>query len=67
MTTPLTDDEQRAFFELLQRVCEHHIDHFLLMKMDTTDGPCFININFLPAGDPEVYVQVGPDVRLANQ
>lgn len=67
MTTHLTDDEQREFFELLRRVCENHVDHFLAMKTDTSDGPCFILISFLPQGDPDFYVPITPDLRLANQ
>jgi hypothetical protein len=67
MATHLTDDEQRVFFDLLGRVCEHHVDHFLLMKVETSDGPCFVQVSFRPSGDPDAYTQVTPDSRLAVQ
>jgi hypothetical protein len=58
---PLSDDEQREFFRLLRRVCEHHLlDQWLLLRQRTKLGPHYIQITRTPAPgtDPEDYAWV---------
>ncbi len=66
---PLSDDDQRLFFELLQRVCENHVDQWLRMRVDTSSGMSFfVDINLAPpAGDPDLYeLRVTPNDRLGD-
>jgi hypothetical protein len=65
---PLNDDEQREFFRLLGRVCEHHLfDQWLLLRLRTPGGSHYIQITKSPAPgtDPEDYAWV-LDSRLAT-
>jgi hypothetical protein len=68
MNKALSDDEQRLFFSLLQRVCEYHVDNFLQMSIDTGPYRFFVDISLHPqAGDPGLYEPVNLDTRLSNQ
>jgi hypothetical protein len=67
MTGPLDDDEQRVFFELLRRVCEHHVDNFLTLRVDAEPLTFYVDIGLEPqSGDPELYVPIGPEARFGK-
>jgi hypothetical protein len=65
---PLTDEEQRVFFRLLRRVCENHVDQWLMMRIETSGGPFFIDISLGPAPGvaADEYALVDPDSRLGD-
>jgi len=65
---PLSDDEQRAFFSLLQRVCEYHVDQFLLMRVDSDPYSWYVDIGLHPqAEDADLYEPVTAETVLTNQ
>jgi hypothetical protein len=65
---PLTEDEQRKFFELLRRVCENHVDQWLQMRVETSAGmPFFVDISLEPLpGEEDQYSPVDEDARLGD-
>ena len=65
---PRGDDEQRMFFSLLQRVCEYHVDQFLLMRVDTDPYSRYVDIGLHPqAEEADIYEPVTSTTVLSNQ
>lgn len=57
MSTPLNREEWGEFAALLRRVSEN-MDQFEHLRVETADGPCFVDITWgvMPGVDPEIYV-----------
>jgi hypothetical protein len=65
---PLTDDENRTFFTLLQRVVDYHVDQFLQMRVESGAYSWYVDIGLHPqAGDVDLYELVTPETVLTNQ
>jgi hypothetical protein len=61
----LSDEEQQMFFELLQRVCEHHVDNFLTMSIVSGSTTFYLDIAAEPqSGDRTLYSPISPSARL---
>jgi hypothetical protein len=66
---PLTDDEQRTFFSLLRRVCENHVDQWLLMRVGTPPNEWYVELGAQPSHGMEYakeYHPVDEDTRLTD-
>ncbi len=66
---PLSDEEQRRFFELLHRVCLNHVDLFVSMKIEDPRMTFYIYIGFGPTLGSEhedMYLPVDSNTRLAR-
>lgn len=59
---PIRDDDARALAELLARWAIHELDQFDHWKVETPDGPVYVQIanQLMPGVAEEVYTTIWP-------